>query len=224
MYLPPRAKYFRENSLISPQQRRLKGSGTITGTKCQSAKYSRPPPPTHTPPTTGRCKLSKVAQKDLKKGDHIKISTSWRRLSCPCTINSSPVCGWVGRSGWHPLWTRLTPTTWYHIGNISRIRSSQCPGSLPIFIIFTLPCNLLRTRALFFFNPIDPRHFVLVVHLKISLGNEPAIGARQLCGELGICGYFKVILAKAGGNSDVTLWFGQSVAFIWFRDRCDDRQ
>ena len=56
-----------------------------------------------------------------------------------------------------------------------------------------------------FFNPIDPRHFVLVVHLKISLGNEPAIGARQLCGELGICGYFKVILAKAGGNSDVTL-------------------
>ena len=62
-----------------------------------------------------------------------------------------------------------------------------------------------ENKSPLFFNPIDPRHFVLVVHLKISLGNEPAIGARQLCGELGICGYFKVILAKAGGNSDVTL-------------------
>ena len=62
-----------------------------------------------------------------------------------------------------------------------------------------------ENKSPLFFNPIDPRHFVLVVHLKISLGNEPAIGARELCGELGICGYFKVILAKAGGNSDVTL-------------------
>ena len=150
MYLPPRAKYFRENSLISPQQRRLKGSGTITGTKCQSAKYSRPPPPTHTPPTTGRCKLSKVAQKDLKKRRSHKDIYILEEAELLCNINSSPVCGWVGRSGWHPLWTRLTPRTWYHIGNISRIRSSQCPGSLPIIIIYTLPCNLLRTRALFF--------------------------------------------------------------------------
>ena len=121
MYLPPRAKYFRENSLISPQQRRPKGSGTITGTKCQSAKYSRPPHPHIHRPLSDAANCPRWRKKISKKGDHIKISTSWRRLNCSATSTLVLfVAGWVSPDDTHcepEAHTHNLISYWQHISD-----------------------------------------------------------------------------------------------------------
>ena len=141
----------------------LRGVGRAVGPSAKVPKCQiQSTIPTHTYNAHYRTlQIVQGGKKISKKQDHIKISTSWRRLSCPCNINSSPVCGWVGGSGWHPLWTRLTLTTRYHIGNISQIRSSQCPDTEDSSHIH-ICCSTLQSfenKSPPFLNVIDPPHF-----------------------------------------------------------------